>query len=237
MSDQAVDQAPQKYSVFSDETIVRNGRKYQRVMIATPWFDDPKDLAAILREGLGDYLSSGGTAVLSEKIALLSIGQVVSVSTIKVGKFARLASKYVRPQGYSKAQSIPERMQFVIQRIGWPRTLLACAASAVTRPFGIRGAFYVVAGREARDLDGMHGEYADRLLPPLSPKQAKKIVDKVAAELGAPVAIVDINDRGGHIRAVSNDGLDAKLVLETMDDNPMGQSQGTPLGMVRLLDS
>ncbi len=236
MSEQAVDHAPDQYQVILDESITREGHQYQRVLIRTPWFHGPFDLVEAFRAGLKDYLGKGGTVFVSEKIAIVASGRTVSASTIRVGRFAKFASKYVRPIGVDLAQSIPERMQFVINRIGWPRTLLACAAAAVTRPFKIRGAFFVIAGREARDLDGMHPPYLDTILPPFKPREAQKYVNDLAARLGNPVAIVDINDRGGHIRAVSPGGLPAADLLRALKDNPMGhRDQSTGMGMVRKL--
>ncbi len=47
------------------------------------------------------------------------------------------------------------------------------------------------------------------------------------------MAIVDINDRGGRIRAVSPGGLPAADLLRALRDNPMGHcDQSTPIGMV-----
>lgn len=234
MSEQTVEQTPDKYEIALDETVSREGRKFQRILVKTPWFTEPTDLAEVLKAGLGDLLKDGGTAFICEKLAVVGTGRTVDASTVKVGRFARFASKFVRPIGVDLAQQIPERMQFVIDRIGWPRTILACAAAAVTRPFGVRGAFFVIAGREARDLDGMHAPYWNTLLPPLRPREAKQIVTEVSSKLGAPVAVVDINDRGGHIRAVSEGGMAPDDILAILNDNPMGHTdQSTPIGLLR----
>ncbi|MQA25617.1 MAG: hypothetical protein GEU94_09105 [Micromonosporaceae bacterium] len=234
MAEQTVEQAPDKYEIALHETVTRGGGEFQRIMVKTPWFTGPTDLAEVLQNGLGDELKAGGTAFICEKLAVVGTGRTVDASTIKVSRFAKFASKYVRPIGVDLAQQIPERMQFVINRIGWTRTLLACAAAAVTRPFGIRGGFFVIAGREARDLDGMHEPYWNTLLPALKPREAKEIVDEVAGKLGAPVAVVDINDRGGHIRAVSPGGMTDEDILAVLDDNPMGHcDQSTPIGLLR----
>ncbi len=234
MAEQTVEQAPDSYEIALDETVTRDGREFQRIMAKTPWFTGPVELADVLRKGLGEELTSGGTAFICEKLAVVGTGRTVDASTVKVGRVAKFASKFVRPIGVDLAQQIPERMQFVMNRIGWPRTILACAAAAVTRPFGVRGAFFVIAGREARDLDGMHEPYWNTLLPPLRPKEARQIVDEVAGALGTPVAVVDINDRGGHIRAVSAGGMAPDDILAVLDDNPMGHcQQSTPIGLLR----
>jgi hypothetical protein len=222
------------YEVSLDEGVERDGHWYRRVLVRTPWFDGPFDLAEAINDGLGDQLAYGGTVFVCEKLAIVASGRTVPAADVKVTRFARFASKYVRPIGVDLAQAIPERMQFVIDRIGWTRTLLACAAAAVTRPLGIRGAFFVIAGREARDLDGLHHPYMETLLPPFSPREAREYVAELAARLGSPVAIVDINDRGGRVRAVSPGGLSEEDLFRALKDNPMGHcDQSTPIGLVQ----
>lgn len=229
---------PKDYRIVKDDIIKRDGFRYRRLVAHTPWLKGKTDLAEVVEKALGDNLHNGGTVFISEKVAIVAAGEMVPASSIKVGPFARFASKFVRPIGQDLAQAIPERMQFVIDMIGFPRTFLACAASALTKPFGIRGAFFVVAGYQARDLDGMHGEYMDWLLPPLKPKVAQGIVDDIAKRVGAPVAIVDVNDRGGHTRAVSKGGLSDKHMVRALKDNPMDHKDtSTPIGMVQLLES
>jgi hypothetical protein len=218
------------------DEVQRDGYSYRRVVARTPWIKPGDDLVPVIRESLGDELDSGGTVFLAEKVAIVSSDRLVPVSSVRVSRFAAFASRYVRPVGQDLAQSIPERMQFVIDRIGLARVLLACAATVVTRPIKVKGAFYVIAGREARDLDGMHGEYADWLLPPLKPREGQDLVDGLAARLGVPVAIADVNDRGGHIRAVSAGGLPVEHLLRALADNPHGhKATSTPVGMVQLL--
>jgi F420-0:gamma-glutamyl ligase-like protein len=224
------------YYITLDEVIEREGFKYRRLLAHTPWIKDGDDLAEVLKQGLGEHLKRGGTAFISEKIAVVATGRMVPVSKVKVRWLARFASKFVRPIGDDLAQSIPERMQFVIDRIGYPRTLLACAASAVTKPFGIRGAFFVIAGLQARGLDGMHGQYMDWLLPPLTPREAKVLCEEIAAKIGAPVTIADVNDRGGHIRATSDNGLSKEHLLRVLQDNPQGHKEtSTPIGLIELV--
>lgn len=235
MTEQIIAPAEDAYEVVRDELVVRDGQRYRRVLARTPWFTGQTDLAAVLRTALADQLreSPGGTVFICEKVAIVATGRTVAASTVKAGRLAKLLARLARPRGEDVAQRVPERRQFMIERVGLPRILLAVVAAAVTRPFGIRGAFYLVAGREARSLDGMHGRYADILLPPLKPREARELVAELAAEVGAPVAIVDINDRGGDIRAVSSGGLPASQLQSALGDNPMGQSeQSTPIGIV-----
>lgn len=174
------------YGITSDEIVERDGYKYRVMLGHTPWLKEGDDLAEVAKKVFGDNLKRGGTVTVAEKVSIVTSGRLVPASSIKPGWFARYTSKFVRPKGNDLAQSIPERMQFVIDSIGFPRTFLACVASALTKPFGIAGAFFVVAGYRARDLDGMQDEYKDWLLPPLSPKQARDLIAEVSKKAQRP---------------------------------------------------
>jgi hypothetical protein len=125
-------------------------------------------------------------------------------------------------------------MQFVVQSIGAWRVLGAAALSALTRPMGMRGAFYRVAGPVARDVDGAVPPYEDLLFPPLREQDAEMLCGQLEDALGVGVCIADLNDFGGHTRAVSLLALPAPVLSQVLADNPLGQRlTGTPFGVVR----
>jgi len=165
---------------------------------------------------------------------VVTTGRGVPAATVRPGRLARFVAAHVRPVGNSRGLSIPEKAQLVIDTAGWWRVAAAVAAGAVTRPLGIHGAFYVVAGYVARSMDGMRPPYGDMLLPPLSPPIAHAIAEQLTTELGHPVAIADMNDRGGSVRAVAGSIMSKRLLAEVMADNPLGQrDQSTPIAIVR----
>ncbi|MBA2318718.1 MAG: hypothetical protein H0V93_13210 [Euzebyales bacterium] len=130
--------------------------------------------------------------------------------------------------------SVPEKMQYVVDKVGRARIAAAVVAAALTRPVGLRGAFYLVAGRMARAMDGGRPPFEHLLLPPLEPKVAHDLATSLSAELGVDVAVVDINDRGGSVRAVSGGAISARLLARILQDNPLGQRDTrTPMGLVR----
>jgi hypothetical protein len=54
--------------------------------------------------------------------------------------------------------------------------------------------------------------------------------------LGVGVAIVDLNDFGGSVRATSPHAVPAATLARVLADNPLGQRvTGTPLALVRPL--
>ena len=68
----------------------------------------------------------------------------------------------------------------------------------VTRPFGVHGVFYRVAGPQAKAIDGP----TSYTIPPynqaatLGPKDPDRAARAIAAAIDAPVAIIDANDAG-----------------------------------------
>ncbi|MGH9271901.1 MAG: hypothetical protein ACRDZ2_11565, partial [Ilumatobacteraceae bacterium] len=160
--------------------------------------------------------------------------RTVPSAPIQPGRLAHLLARHVHPRTGSRGLSVPQKMQYVIDQVGRVRVIAAAAVSAVTRPFGWRGAFYRVAGPVARDLDGGRPPYEHLLFPPLDEPTAHGIADDLEHRLGVAVAIVDLNDYGGTIRATSRSALDEETLMRLLHDNPLGQrSTGTPIGVLR----
>ncbi len=217
----------------SDVTV--DGRLYRRFPIRTSWLSPGDDLTAVLRQACPD-LCPGDTIAISEKVVVLLTFRTVSIASVRVGPLARLLARSVRPRQGSRGISVPEKMQYVVDQVGWPRMCAAAAASAVTRPLGISGIFYRIAGSVARDVDGGRPPYEERLIPPLPLLQAEMMCADLEALLGVGVAIVDLNDYGGSIRATSPNAVPAATLIRVLADNPLRQRlTGTPIALVRPL--
>ena len=217
----------------SDVTV--DGQWYRRLPVRTSWLGPGDDFTAILRQACAD-LRPGDTIAISEKVVVLLTFRTISSASVRVGALARLLARSVRPREGSRGISIPEKMQYVLDQVGWPRMCAAAAASAVTRPLGISGVFYRIAGSVARDVDGGRPPYEDRLIPPLPGLEAAMMCSDLEKLLGVGVAIVDLNDYGGSIRATSPKAIPAPTLARILADNPLRQRlTGTPLALVRPL--
>ncbi|WP_237742658.1 hypothetical protein [Actinopolymorpha alba] len=213
--------------------IVIDGHSYLRLPLHTRWLEDGDDLAAVLLD-FATGRETGDTVVISEKVALLLEGHSVPMDSIHTGWQARLLARFVRPRTESRGLSIPEKMQYVLDTVGRPRVWLAAAVTAATRPFRVRGLFYRIAGSLARDIDGGRPPYEDRLFPPFEVGDATRLCDRLERLLDTGVAIVDINDFGGSIRAVSTRSLPAATLSAVLADNPLRQRlTGTPFAIIR----
>jgi F420-0:gamma-glutamyl ligase len=209
-------------------------RAYLRLPVRTRWLAEGDDLVGALREYLPP-LRADDTVVVSEKVAILLTGRAVPVTT-SPRRLARLLARCVRPPEGSYGLSVPAKMQYVLQSVGAGRLLAAAAVSAVTRPFGVHGVFYRLAGPVARDVDGALPPYEGVLFPPLDAAAAEEICDRLEDALGVGVGIVDLNDFGGRVRGTSPHALPAAELARVLADNPLRQRlTGTPFGVVRPL--
>jgi F420-0:gamma-glutamyl ligase len=214
-------------------SVIVGGERFDRTVVCTPWLTAGVDLVELLREMVVERLQPGDLIAITEKVVVVTTGRGISAAMVQPGRLATFAARHIRPIGDSRGLSIPEKMQLVIDMAGRWRILLAGAVAAATRPLGIHGPFYIVAGYVARSMDGMRPPYGDVLLPPLPPRTARSIAEQLKTEIGHPVAIVDINDRGGSVRAVAGSAMPKRLLAAVLADNPLGQrDQATPILVV-----
>lgn len=175
-------------------------------------------------------LNAEDTLVISEKVAVMTTGRTLPKDDYRPGWLAKSLARKVRPRPGSRGVSVPEKMEYVIRALGPARVLAACAASAATRPLGIKGVFYRVAGPLARDLDGGRPPFEHLLFPPLTDDEAQDLCEDLADTFGCAVVVADINDYGGSIRGRSQQAPQDEVLMRLLRDNPMGQrDQYTPL--------
>jgi F420-0:gamma-glutamyl ligase len=207
--------------------------EFLRLPLHTRWLEETDDLALALKENL-QLARPGDTVAVSEKVAILLTGRTVDIATVQPGRLARFLARHVHPRTDSKGLKVPEKMEYVVRTVGYGRIITAAMATAFTRPFGMHGPFYRIAGSVARDVDGGRPPYEHVLFPPLDAKVAEQICVDLERALDVGVSIVDLNDYGGSIRAVSPRSLAAETLATVLNDNPLGQRlTSTPFVLVR----
>jgi F420-0:gamma-glutamyl ligase len=233
MSLSAESKTDQRAALWTQVSVA--GAKYLRLPLRTRWLDEADDLVLALKEHL-ELARPGDTVGVSETVVILLTGQTVDINTVQPGRLARMLAGHVRPRGeHARGLSVPEKMEYVIRTVGAWRIIAAAVGGALTRPLGMRGTFYRIAGPIARDVDGgPHTAYEHVLLPALDAKAAQQICDDLERALDIGVSIVDLNDFGGSIRAVSPRSLSAETLASVLSDNPLGQHlTSTPFVLVR----
>jgi hypothetical protein len=180
---------------------------------------------------LGDDVA---LVAVSERMVAITQGRSHPMVDIRPGRLARFLVRFVTRPGYGIGLGTAETMQLAIDEVGAPRILLAAAVSGLTKPLGIHGLFYRIAGPQAAAIDGP----TSYTIPPynesatLGPHDPDGAARSLAAALDKPVAVIDANDAGVNVLGASP-GVDRQLVRRLFADNPLGQSrEQTPIAVV-----
>jgi F420-0:gamma-glutamyl ligase len=211
------------------------GVVYARHPVRTHLVTADDDADAVLSSYVGSVGDDVRLVAVSERMVAITQGRSYPMDQIRAGRLARLLVRFVTRPGYGIGLGTPQTMQLAIDEVGAPRILFAAAASAVTKPFGIHGVFYRLAGRQAAAIDGP----TSYTIPPynqaatLGPADPDGAARSLAAAIGAPVAVIDANDAGCAVLGASP-GVDRRFVERLFADNPLGQArEQTPICVVR----
>jgi hypothetical protein len=212
--------------------------RYERLPIHTRLIKPGDDMVKFVVSYAKKYIRPGDIVVFSEKATAVAQGRAYHVDSVKVSPLANFLVKYVSKSDKGIGISSPQTFQLAIEECGTPRIILAAFCAAITKPLGIKGVFYHIAGEKAALIDGA----AEYVMPPYNkyvskgPIYADELCQEIASILDKDirVGIVDINDYGGRLVGRSDKSLDKKLVTEIMKDNPLGQSsEQSPIGILR----
>jgi len=212
--------------------------KYERLPIHTRLVKPGDDMVKFVVDYVKPHVKRNDIIVFSEKATAVAQGRAYHVDSVKVSPLAKFLVKYVSKSDKGIGISSPQTFQLAIEECGVPKILLAALCAAVTKPFGVKGVFYHVAGEKAALIDGA----AEYVMPPYNkyvskgPIYADELCQEFASTLNnkVVVGIVDINDYGGRLVGRSDISLNKNLVTEIMKDNPLGQSREmTPIGILR----
>jgi len=246
----------QKFQTKKLEIIV-NGKTYLRSPVKTELIKKGAEIEKVISNYVVRYIDISDNSlqnkkwfvVVSEKVVAIAQGRSYFIWDIKTGFWAKTLSKFVRKTPYGIGLGSPWTMQLAINEIGLPRILLASFLSIVTKPFGIKGIFYHVAGQEAAAIDGPteYSVYPSNVSAKLGPKDPQKTAENIKSQITnnkeilnfkfqisnfTGVAIIDANDLGQKVLGNSTN-LSNKLIEQIFKDNPMGQSkEQTPIIIV-----
>lgn len=215
-----------------------DGTRFLRIPIRTRLIGPEDDVTEIVVSAAGETLAPGDVLFVTEKIVAITQGRAYPVSSIRPRPLAVRLSKYVTKTPGGIGLGMPETMEMALRECGTPRILLAAGVAAVTKLFGRKGAFYIVAGPKARGIDGP----TSGTIPPynsqvvLAPDRPGDVARDLKAALrdDIDVLVVDINDFGGNVLGSTLDTKQNRLMERVLADNPLGQGhQSTPLGIIR----
>jgi hypothetical protein len=212
-----------------------DGTVYARHPVRTHLVTDGDVAAEVVRRYAAPLAPETELVAVSERMVAITQGRSYPMSSIRPGRLARFLVRYVTRPGYGIGLGTAETMQLAISEVGALRILLAAAVSALTKPFGVHGLFYRLAGRQAAAIDGPtsytiapYNQAAT--LGPRDPDGAARMISEA---IGLPVAVIDANDAGCNALGLTR-GLDRRFVERLFADNPLGQAgEQTPICVVR----
>ena len=228
-----------------------DGKLYYRFPIKTQLFKKGDDYITLIKEYTTNFFNmlkkdekyrylatKKFFVVVSEKIVAIAQGRSYFIWDIKPSLFAIGLSKFVTKTPYGIGLGSPWTMQLAIKEVGLLRILLATGVSIVTKPLGIKGMFYNIAGSSVRSIDGPteYSLYPSNLSAKLGPKGPQQVAENV--KLNMPnflgTTIIDANDLGQNVLGNST-RLTNQLIEKIFNDNPMGQTdEQTPISLVFL---
>jgi asparagine synthase (glutamine-hydrolysing) len=224
-----------------------DGSTWARLPLRANLVSSGDDLTAALlgaldaAAGRGVGLRSGDIVALSEKVVAITQGRSFPVDEIVVTPLASLLSRFVHRVPIGIGLGRPQTMQLALEEAGTARVLLAAACAGLTRPLGIRGVFYRVAGSRVAAIDGPTAH----TIPPYNthaskaPKDPDGVAERLRraiearAGIAVEVAVVDTNDLAADVLGASA-GVDRSALIAALADNPLGQTdEQTPFCILR----
>ncbi|HEX9713509.1 MAG TPA: coenzyme F420-0:L-glutamate ligase [Actinomycetota bacterium] len=213
-----------------------NGRVWDRLPIRTHLITADDDLTAVVRDATTPHRQPGDIIFLSERMVAVTQGRAYPIDEIQPSRLARFLVRFVYKSPYGIGLGSPWTMELALREVGRPRILAAAAAAAATKPFGVRGVFYKVAGRAAAAIDGP----TENTIPPynrcatLGPSKPNLVARALRDALGHEIVIIDANDLGVDVLGASSRAVGGRWAEQVFRDNPLGQSgQQTPVCLVR----
>ena len=227
--------------VYYDRGILtgKDGRRYQRYAIHTPFVQPGEDQAELVRRYVLPLYQPGDCLSFTAKVMGMCTNNVRTLEDTHPGFWAKTLAPFAGHNSTGIGMHQPYKMQLVIEICGLPRVLLAAFCSAVTKLFGKKGVFYKVCGHEVDGIDGLidydisFKEYVDYGI--LNPENPSGVCDEIYEKTGVKAMIIDASDIDcvilGKCRNVT---LTDEQLCEIVRDNPAGQEgQCTPFILIR----
>jgi len=209
---------------------------FARFPVKTHVITDKDNIVEVVKKYCQSYLEKNDLIFISEKVVAISQGRAFPIKDIKPSNLAKFLTKFVHKSPYGIGLGSPWTMELAIKEAGSVRIIFAAIISAITKPFGAKGIFYKVVGKNISAIDGP----CSYTLPPynkyakLGPLKPDEVAKKIKDETGAHVVIIDANDLGIRILGKSNSSISDEFCENVFRDNPLGQStQQTPIGIIR----
>ncbi len=228
-----------KYQNKGKNLIIKIDKKnYERIPIKTHVITKDDKIIDVVFRYVGPHLQKNDIVFISERVVAITQGRAFPIKDIHPSNLAKFLVKFVHKSPYGIGLGSPWTMELAIREAGVARMLFAALCSAFTKPFGLRGVFYKVVGKNINAIDGPcsytlapYNEYAK-----LGPSNPNKVAQDVKSKIKNDCVIIDANDLGVNVLGRSDSKISDVFCVEVFKDNPLGQaSEQTPICIVRSL--
>lgn len=213
--------------------------KVARYPIQTHVVMSNEDIINLMDQYVTGNVRSDDYVFISEKVVAICQGRAFPIDEIRPRLLARILCRFVYRSPCGIGLGSPWTMELALRDVGTARILLAACWSALTKPFGVRGGFYKVAGPKARAVDGP----CEYTIPPynhyakMAPARPDQVAEQIADHIGCGVVVIDANDIDIEVLGKSSAAIDREFCRQAFRDNPLGQScQSTPVAVVRKVE-
>lgn len=215
-----------------------DGQSYQRFAIQTHFVQVGENEADLVRKYVSPLCQPGDVLSFGAKVMSMCRRSVKTREEVKPGFFANLLWRFAGINHTGVGMHEPYKLQLVIDICGLPRVLLAVLASALTKPFGVKGVFYKVCGKGVGGIDGFYTRSSFPLyheLALINPSNGKALCDNLTEKTGIPVVLMDANDlQRDQLGKSGNFPLTDAQIQDALKDNPSGQGDElTPFILIR----
>lgn len=210
--------------------------KWQRFPVKTHIITKNDNLVDVVKKYAMPHFADKDILFISERIVAIIQGRSFPIAEIRPSWLAKFLVKFVTKSPYGIGLGSPWTMELAIKEAGVWRIILGALAAVITKPFGIKGVFYRVVGKNINAIDGP----CDYTLPPynkyakLGPKDPDKVARDLKDVINHDVVIIDANDLGVNVLGKSSPEITDDFCKNVFKDNPLGQTnEQTPLCIVR----
>ena len=210
--------------------------QWLRLPLKTHLITEKDNLVKVVEKYAQPYLKKGDILFISERIVAITQGRAFPIKKIKPSLLAKFLVKFVHRSSFGIGLGSPWTMELALQEAGKTRILIAALVSALTKPLGIKGLFYKVAGKNINAIDGP----CSYTLPPynqyakLAPLNPDLVARDLKSRFNCDIVIIDANDLGVAVLGKSSEDISDAFCQKVFQDNPLGQShEQTPLCIVR----
>lgn len=212
------------------------GKIYERIPIKTHVIKEGDDIVNVVAKYAGLYLKENDFIFVSERVVAITQGRAFPIKDIHPGRLAKFLVKFVHKSPYGIGLGSEWTMELAVREAGRVRILFAALCSAITKPFGVRGVFYKVVGKNINAIDGP----CSYTLPPfneyakLGPANPNKVAREIKSKIKCECVIIDANDLGVNVLGRSDQKITDAFSSAVFKDNPLGQTtEQTPICIVR----